>query len=104
MVQYVEKVIEVSKEEWENNREELEAKLKEYNRLKAEQALPDTASLDSPLAEPAAVANSLYHPVEAYLGEDRSQAMRFFRDNGFLILPDALPTSHLEACRAVVDR
>lgn len=44
----------------------------------------------------------LRHPPEAYLGGDRRQALAFFRENGFLLLPNAVPLALLERARAAV--
>jgi hypothetical protein len=105
MIQIVEKIVEIPSDEFEMHKEEIERRQKEFNDQQAASlALPPSALLNSPLAEPADISRSLYHPVEAYLGEDRSRSLRFFRDNGFLILPDAVSSELIEAARMAVNR
>lgn len=105
MIQIVEKIVEIPSDEFEKHKEEIERRQKEFNDQQAASlALPPSALLNSPLAEPADISRSLYHPVEAYLGEDRSRSLRFFRDNGFLILPDAVSSELIEAARMAVNR
>lgn len=105
MVQIVEKIVEVSSEEYARNKEAIDKRLEEQNReARAKMGLPPAAILDSPLSVPADIANSFYHPMEAYVGNDKTHALRFFRDNGFVIIPNAVSAQLLEAASAAVNR
>jgi len=108
MVQLVETIVEVDPSQLEAKQKEVD----ERNRKERERVLNGIkalghhpADLNSPLCIPSDPANKLFHPTEAYFcSEDRAKSARFFRDNGFLLIKDAVPQHLLEAARASVIR
>jgi hypothetical protein len=105
MVQLVEVLLEVDPKDMERMQKETD----ERNRRERERIINEIkesghgiADMKSPLCIPHDPASKLYHPIDAYLGEDQAKACRFFRDNGFLMLNDAVPEKLLKAARSSV--
>ena len=72
-----------------------------WNHHGAQGVVARTSAASIPRPVPPA-AHSNHHPPNACLGQNEKEAFNFFRENGFLILPDIVPPAVLaSACAAV---